>query len=784
MSHVSSVPGDGATGLDLDANTRRAPSPDDGERAAVRGSVTVRCAACDTELDSLRAGHVAIFDSKVRFFCNHDVCRMRFLGLPPRDACRPSLPPPAAAPPAFVLGPVSLAEGVVVAPEALPDVVAHDPEELIEPVRAPSVHHDEPRLDAGTEREMAMLLVGLTLVAGVLAMALELAEPTRFVQWARLLLVGVGAATIAGHAYPARASRRELGGRRDDAQPPWLVPVLPPVAAFVVALVGHILAEPVIAGRALFLAATVVAIDAGVLWLVAAAARGVEHGRAWLLQRVGTGAEGFELGRTVLVVPDERVPVDMIVVEGEATVETWVAGSAPLRRRPGDWVVAGSRVVAGQLRGTCTQTGDERAVLRGTFSAAHRPDIHAEAARWPRTLVVRWAPIAALLAAGVHALIGGKPLDIAAVAVAAYAALSSVALAVLPSLTVARSILSGIERGIVFGSAAAWERAARATAAVFCARGTLLRGEPELVEIELFSPLGAGAGRAPGANDVLALAAGSLSAERHPIAWALKRAARDRALATDLVRNVRSQDGHGVTGVASNGEAIYVGSRELMLERRVSVAVAEDAMAKLESAGRTVVLVARAGRLLGLCALQDGLRTGARAAVQHLLDVRVEPVLMSSDTAATCDALGRALDIDHSRPEVRDDEAGAAVERIRDTGAVVAVLGHSPLDDAALKVADVSVVLGGAGRESDDNPNPEPRILTIHDDVRDAALAVALAQRGRRRTWSAFLVVLGPAVFGTLVVALGLLSPEYAPIAQLLGTIAAAWPLIQDDDAG
>jgi P-type Cu+ transporter len=69
--------------------------------------------------------------------------------------------------------------------------------------------------------------------------------------------------------------------------------------------------------------------------------------------------------------------------------------------------------------------------------------------------------------------------------------------------------------------------------------------------------------------------------------------------------------------------------------------------------------------------LQDGLRAGARAAVQHVMDVGVEPILLSGDARDTCEALGRALDIDHLRPEVPPSERGDEVRRLRDGGAVV-----------------------------------------------------------------------------------------------------------------
>ena len=103
--------------------------------------------------------------------------------------------------------------------------------------------------------------------------------------------------------------------------------------------------------------------------------------------------------------------------------------------------------------------------------------------------------------------------------------------------------------------------------------------------------------------------------------------------------------------------------------------------------------------------LQDGLRPGARAAVQHLLDVGIEPVLLSGDTRETCEALGRAVDIDHIRPEVLPVDRGDEIRRLADGGAVVAVLGRSPNDDATLSAVepeadqgfDVDVQSLGAG---------------------------------------------------------------------------------------
>ena len=121
-----------------------------------------------------------------------------------------------------------------------------------------------------------------------------------------------------------------------------------------------------------------------------------------------------------------------------------------------------------------------------------------------------------------------------------------------------------------------------------------------------------------------------------------------------------------------------------MLEQRISIAISEQRISELESSGRSVVLIAVGGRLAGVLALQDGLRPGARASVQHLLDAQIEPVLMSGDSRETCEAIGRSLDIDHIRPEILPSDRAAEVKRQQEAGVSVAVLGRTPIDEPSL----------------------------------------------------------------------------------------------------
>jgi Cu+-exporting ATPase len=317
-------------------------------------------------------------------------------------------------------------------------------------------------------------------------------------------------------------------------------------------------------------------------------------------------------------------------------------------------------------------------------------------------------------------------------------------------------VLAAARRGIAYRDAHAWDAAARASAAMFAARGTLLLGEPDVIEVE-------STGSAPSSR-VLALAAGAEANQQHPSAVAIRRAAEHRAVAPDAVRSPNPLPGLGVTAVTSAGEALLFGSRALMLEQRISIALAEERVTELEGLGRTVLLVAAGGKLVGLVALQDGLRHGARAAVQHLLDVEVEPVLLSGDARETCETIARALDIDHVRPEVLPADRAGEVRRLAEGGARVAVIGRPDADASVLSVAEVAIALGAAGTA----PN-EWAVTLAGDDVRDAALAIAIAHRTSAEAKTALVLAVAPGIIGALVVAFGLLPPVFAPLAGFVG---------------
>ncbi len=480
-------------------------------------------------------------------------------------------------------------------------------------------------------------------------------------------------------------------------------------------------------------------------------------------------------GEQIIVEAGEIVGVDATVVAGEARVVPWLDANLEVVRREGDPVVAGASVVSSRLRLTTTWSGRERAWVKLLSVPSARIDVAAPTARALRHGVERGTPVAALLVGFAAFAANGTAVQIVASMAAAAMAFASKAVPSFVGLHFARAHLEALASGITYKDPRAFERAGATDVAVLSARGTVLLGEPEIVAVEAIgSPLRAadreGAAAAPDdAARVLSLAAGAETASTHPFAAAILRAARTRGVRPDHVRNATVHSGLGVTALASTGERLVVGGRAIMLEEKIGGALADARVSELEAQGRSVLLVALGDRLVGLIALQDGLRAGARATVQKLLDAGIEPVLLSGEARDTCETIGRALDIDHVRPEVLPADRGNEVRALAEGGGVIGVIGHPAIDDGALGAAAVAVAMGAAG-----STPGEWAIALASDDVRDAADALAIPHATRARVWGAISLGASPGIVALLAIGFGIAPLAAAPLAVLLGAIAVA----------
>jgi P-type E1-E2 ATPase len=700
------------------------------------------CSACGAPLEPLRAGAVLALDDGYRFLCDA-ACRDRFRQLDHESAAARSAPE--MQPPASMSEPPPRRSPL--AGLSLP--TRH--EEAHVPGR---VHFDEPSSTA-TGRLFARPAIT--------------AVPR---PWLGLgaAAVGAGFGLLGGHPVLAALSAiatmvaagtalaRSFAARRDTGLFAWALGPAGAVLAAIAALVGALGSAD--AWWPLVGAAVAAGAMVGRAWLDAWARRPVEDAVASLLlplptrvhvpiDEQGTPSTGsgrhqvdvdrVRTGEDVFALEGEVVAVDGIVKAGEAMALLHPSARAAVRRVVGDPLLAGARIVDGSVRLLATRVGRDRGLVRPAGFGSGSGRDAAPVARLAE-LATRWGGVLAIGFALSGLLLAGGAGFAAQLSAAAAVLLAAPLLAVRRSAEaplVAAAAIAGA-RGIVFQSARALDRAGRVTYAALCGHGTITDGQPEVVEMHA---LDGGSGDA-----LIALAAAAESAaEPHAIARAIRLFAEARGVPAESVRRTAYLPGRGVTAVAPSGEALVIGSRQLLLDEGVSVAVADADAARAETRGRTAIFLGLGGHVRAVLSLEDELRPGARAAVQRLVDLGIEVVLLSGDHRGTIETLAKGLGIDHIKAELVPEERGAEVKRLRESGGAVATVGRPLHDDAALAAADVPVVLGAAG-----GPAGEHAIALVAEDVRDAAAALWIARAARQAAYrdSALATIGGMALVG------------------------------------
>jgi len=468
------------------------------------------------------------------------------------------------------------------------------------------------------------------------------------------------------------------------------------------------------------------------------------------------------VGEEVLVREGDVLPCDGVVQLGEGQVLLHPSARAATARARGDGLLAGARVTSGRLRVLATRVGLDRALMRPlTFGDARAPD-----AAGPTRFAQRALDLAGLVVLGgaLLALIVSDPSGDLWVRLSAVGA----ALIAVPLISLRRAAsssyvvgaLAAAERGIALRSASALDRAGRVSVSVLCAHGTVTEGHPEVVEVH-----GYGEGKVEEALALATAVEASLGGGHQPIGRALVRWMRHKSL--PAVRRVQPVAGRGVRGLGPSGESVLVGNRQLLLEEGVSIAVLEAEAAASEAKGHTALLVAIDRKARALIALRDEERPGARPAIQRLIDLGIEAILISGAQRGTAEVLAKGLDIEHVKSELSPEERGAEVRRLRDAGNVVAVIGHAVRDEDALAAADVPIVLAAAG-----TPEGDRAVALTTDDVRDASALLWLAQAVRREAIRGVALATGAGATLAILGAVGLLGP--GAVALIAGAIDLA----------
>jgi P-type Cu+ transporter len=243
----------------------------------------------------------------------------------------------------------------------------------------------------------------------------------------------------------------------------------------------------------------------------------------------------------------------------------------------------------------------------------------------------------------------------------------------------------GARAGVLVKNAEALEIMEKIDTLVVDKTGTLTEGKPRLVGIV--------ATGAVAEDELLRLAASVERGSEHPLATAIVRGAEERGLALVAPIDFTSETGKGVVGVVE-GRRVAVGNPALFAALRIDPGDLTGRAERLRQDGQGVMLIAVDGRAAGLVAVADPIKESAIGALNSLRVEAIRTVMLTGDSRATAEAVGRKLGLDDIAAEVLPDQKAAVVKGLQDQGRIVAMAGDGINDAPALAQAQVGVAMG------------------------------------------------------------------------------------------
>jgi Cu+-exporting ATPase len=436
--------------------------------------------------------------------------------------------------------------------------------------------------------------------------------------------------------------------------------------------------------------------------------------------------EEVEVGDLVLVRPGERIPVDGIIVEGKSSVdESMLTGeSIPVDKGPGDEVVGASVNKQGSFTFRVTRVGDDTALARIIRLVEAAQGSKAPVQRLADKVSGIFVPVVVIIALFTFAgwYLQGAGLTAALVhmiTVLVIACPCALGLATPTAIMVGTGV--GAEKGILIKGGEHLERAGRIDTVVLDKTGTITRGEPSVTDILAVPPF-----EEKGLIGVIA--SGERKSE-HPLGRAVVNKAAELGIALEEdVGEFAALPGKGIC-FRTGGVTWYAGNEALAEALGVDLTPVLPFTARWEEEGKTVMIAIADGRLAGLVAVADTVKEHAREAIAELERMGLEVYMLTGDQERTARAIARQVGISRVVAGVLPENKAREIQKLKDAGKVVAMVGDGINDAPALATADVGMAIG----TGTDVAMESASITLIRGDLRTIAQAIRLSRRTLRK---------------------------------------------------
>lgn len=491
-------------------------------------------------------------------------------------------------------------------------------------------------------------------------------------------------------------------------------------------------------------------------------------------QTLTISSDELIVGDRVIIRAGASVPCDGVVIAGGGTSdESIITGeSAPAQKNVGDTLICGTILTYGYSEIEAVHVGEDTTVAKITQLVDDAASSKAPVQKLADRISGVFVPIVcgiALLTFALWMIFDGSLHRAVGFGISVLVISCPCALGLATPTAIMCGVGRGAGLGILIKSADAIDVLHKASVAVLDKTGTVTEGKMSVSDVFELS------------EELVFVAASLESQSEHPIGVAIVEYAAENGAKIAEVADFKQTFGGGVRGFIDGADCLG-GNLEYLTE--CGIIVPDEVKERLDgyaAEGKTPVMFAREGVLLGIIAIADKIKPSSRAAVQRLTEQGFDVFMLTGDCEATAKAIAHEAGISHVISGVKPHEKSAYVEKLMsgeyfgdDRRRYVVMIGDGVNDAPALAMADC----GMAVAHGTDIAIESAGVILVRSDLTDAARAVDLSHAVMRNiaenlTWAfGYNVLCIPIAAGALFIPFGIaLTPMIASAAMSLSSV-------------
>ena len=499
-------------------------------------------------------------------------------------------------------------------------------------------------------------------------------------------------------------------------------------------------------------------------------------------QEVEVGTSNLDIGDIMVIRPGEKIPTDGVIIEGETTIDESMATgeSMPVLKKLNDEVIGGTINQMGSIKVKVIKVGEDTFLSQLIKLVEEAQGSKVPIQEFADRITSYFVPVVLLLSIAVFLLWfffpeAGKNLitwgakfipwinpGLNRVSMAIFASIATLVIACPCALGLATPTALmvsgglGAKNGILIRNGEAIETMKEVDTIVFDKTGTLTAGKPVVTDIFDLTENKTG----------FRLLASLENYSEHPIAKTIVEKAKNEKTELMAVEGFTAIPGTGVRG-SIEGKNYFAGKPKEVFNENSGSKELEDFVDKLESEGKTVIILKELDKLISAVGVMDTIKDDSKNLIDMIKTFNIKPVMLTGDNKTTANFIARKAGIDTIFAEVLPKDKLDIVKKLQQEGHIVAMVGDGVNDAPAIKQANVGIAMGSGS----DIAIEAGDIVLIKGNLANVLKAIKLSRATFRKIKQNLFWALFYNIIAIPIASIGFLHPIIAEIAMAFSSI-------------